>query len=158
MASNTENHGYFPQRSENILANETHPGYPRDEIEQLERHDRNASDRSSSLGQDADGAALETTDTYTSSSGEERTFEPITSEDRAQLQKIASTFGGSVALARSNTGASSKLERRDTLAGVELGDPVLDPASPEFNVYKWARMYDKIPGLKLRPRANSLAG
>jgi len=150
MASNTETHGNFPQRSENILADETHPGYPRDEIEQPERHDRNASDGSSSINQDTDGAALETTDTYTSSSGEERAFEPITSEDRAHLQRIASTFGGSVALARSNTAASSKLERRDTLAGVELGDPVLDPASPEFNVYKWARMYGKVLSLKVR--------
>jgi hypothetical protein len=33
------------------------------------------------------------------------------------------------------------LERKDTLYGVDIGDPVLDPKSPEFNPYKWFRMY-----------------
>ncbi|KAI1981745.1 GTPase-activating protein [Ophidiomyces ophidiicola] len=39
---------------------------------------------------------------------------------------------------------STQLERRDTLAGVEIGDPVLNPTMPEFDFYKWARMFMKL--------------
>jgi len=74
------------------------------------------------------------------SAHERRQFEPIRSGDREELHRIASSFGGSVALARSMTAESNALERRDTLAGVQLGDAVLDPSSPEFDVYKWSRM------------------
>ncbi|KAL1956581.1 hypothetical protein VTO42DRAFT_7052 [Malbranchea cinnamomea] len=38
----------------------------------------------------------------------------------------------------------TQLERKDTLAGVKLGDPVLDPTKPEFNFYKWVRMFMKL--------------
>jgi ATP-binding cassette subfamily G (WHITE) protein 2 (PDR) len=140
MANSSEKH-YFPERNENILADEGHPGYPIDEVEQPDRHDRITSitsESSTSLGQDAEKDTLERTDTSSLENG--RTFQPIIAGDREQLHRIASSFGGSVALARSNTGASSKLERQDTLAGVKLGDPVLDPGSSDFNVYKWARM------------------
>lgn len=41
-------------------------------------------------------------------------------------------------------GSGAQLERRDTLAGLQLGDPVLDPTKPEFNFYKWARMFMKL--------------
>jgi len=74
------------------------------------------------------------------SAQEQRQFEPIRSGDREELHRIASSFSGSVALARSMTAESTGLERKDTLAGVNLGDAVLDPSSPEFDVYKWSRM------------------
>jgi ATP-binding cassette subfamily G (WHITE) protein 2 (PDR) len=77
--------------------------------------------------------------TQTGRSTIERQFEPINAGDREELQRIASSFGGSAALSRTQTAASG-LERRDTLAGVKLGDPVLDPENPEFDVYKWTRM------------------
>jgi ATP-binding cassette subfamily G (WHITE) protein 2 (PDR) len=137
MADHTEKH-FFPERDENILADEDHPGCRKEEIEQPVRHDRIESDASTSLGHDAEKDTLERTDT--SSTENERTFQPIMAGDREELKKIASTFDGSAALGRSNTNASSALSRRDTLAGVNLGDPVLDPSSPDFNVYKWARM------------------
>lgn len=38
----------------------------------------------------------------------------------------------------------SQIQRLDTLAGVNLGDPVLDPTKPEFDMYKWARMFVKL--------------
>ena len=38
----------------------------------------------------------------------------------------------------------SQIERQDTLAGVNVDDPVLDPSKPEFDVYKWARMFTKL--------------
>ncbi|KAI9872986.1 MAG: hypothetical protein M1830_000973 [Pleopsidium flavum] len=39
-----------------------------------------------------------------------------------------------------STQLPDELERKDTLATVEFGDPVLDPSKPEFDVYKWAHM------------------
>jgi ABC-type multidrug transport system ATPase subunit len=36
------------------------------------------------------------------------------------------------------------LARRDTLADVELGDPVLDPTQPQFDFYKWVRILLKL--------------
>ena len=45
------------------------------------------------------------------------------------------------------------IERKDTLEDVELGDPVLDPTSDQFDHYKWARMVLKMmdkQGVSLR--------
>ncbi|PBP23756.1 ABC-transporter [Diplocarpon rosae] len=86
--------------------------------------------------------------TSTRSARDRRRFEPISAGDAEELQRIAT----SGALSRKNTWATAKgsaggsanapggLERRDTLAGVKLGDPVLDPGSAEFDVWKWSRM------------------
>jgi ATP-binding cassette subfamily G (WHITE) protein 2 (PDR) len=70
----------------------------------------------------------------------ERTFEPILPGDKEALTRLASNFsaaGGS--LTRTDT-RGSELQRSDTLAGIQIGDAVLDPRSPEFDVYKWSRM------------------
>lgn len=83
--------------------------------------------------------ALERSET-SRSTWENRQFEPIRSGDREELHRIASEFGGSVALARTITQQSSALERKDTLAGIQVGDDVLDPSSPDFDAYKWSRM------------------
>ncbi|OWP01031.1 hypothetical protein B2J93_6505 [Marssonina coronariae] len=80
----------------------------------------------------------------TRSARDRRRFEPISPGDAEELQRIAT----SGALSRTNTSSAAKesgnaagrLERRDTLAGVKLGDPVLDPGSAEFDVWKWSRM------------------
>jgi ATP-binding cassette subfamily G (WHITE) protein 2 (PDR) len=77
----------------------------------------------------------------TQSMRDRRVFQPILQGDREQLQRMASGFGEEMNLSRTKTRESSALERIDTLAGVNLGDPVLDPNSPEFDVYKWSRMY-----------------
>jgi ATP-binding cassette subfamily G (WHITE) protein 2 (PDR) len=76
----------------------------------------------------------------TQSVRDRRAFEPIHSGDREELKRIASSFDGELSLARSRTRDSSALQRIDTLAGVNIGDPVLDPKSPEFDAYKWSRM------------------
>lgn len=79
--------------------------------------------------------------TPTTRSVREREFQPISAGDRDELQRIASSFAGAGgSLTRTSTTASA-LERKDTLYGVDIGDPVLDPKSPEFNPYKWFRMY-----------------
>jgi ABC-type multidrug transport system ATPase subunit/ABC-type multidrug transport system permease subunit len=36
------------------------------------------------------------------------------------------------------------IERLDTLAGLDVADPVFDPTRPEFDMYKWARMFVKM--------------
>ena len=83
--------------------------------------------------------------TTTTRSVREREFQPIAAGDRDELHRIASNFataGGS--LTRTSTRGSA-LERKDTLYNVNIGDPVLDPSSPEFDPYKWSRMYVQNP-------------
>jgi ATP-binding cassette, subfamily G (WHITE), member 2, PDR len=75
----------------------------------------------------------------TNASAREREFEPIRPGDRAELTRIATTIGRTISLKSSHLGDDG-LQRVDTLAGVNIGDAVLDPQSPEFDVYKWARM------------------
>lgn len=55
------------------------------------------------------------------------TFEELTNV-ATELGRTSSIFAARVALSRS-----------DTLAGIEPDDPVLDPTSPQFDVYKWAK-------------------
>lgn len=75
----------------------------------------------------------------------ETEFQPIAAGDRDELYRIASSFtGAGTAVTRTSTRASG-LERRDTLYGVNIGDPVLDPRSSEFDPYKWSRMYVQFP-------------
>lgn len=120
---------FLPIRSENILDQEgSNPSHrpsmvPTNSSTDVEENDE-----------------LERTQT-SKTAWERRQFEPVRSGDREELQRIASTFGGSMALARSKTRESNTLQRKDTLAGVNIGDDVLDPSSPEFDVYKWTRMF-----------------
>ena len=66
-------------------------------------------------------------------------FEPIHSGDREQIARVASVFRTQSQATRNST-TDTNLGRRDTIYGLELGQPVLDPESPEFDSYKWARM------------------
>lgn len=135
MASAEPHRDFAPIRSENILNNyDEQYAYPEDEIERPQQHFQ-----SISSGTEVDNEELSRVQT-SKSARERREYEPIRYGDREELSRIASTFGGSVALARTRTGASAGLERQDTLAGVNVGDPVLDPKSPEFDIYKWVRM------------------
>jgi ATP-binding cassette, subfamily G (WHITE), member 2, PDR len=74
--------------------------------------------------------------TQTSATARERQFEPIRAGDREELHRLASTLGRT----ESYISTPDALERVDTLAGIKIGDSVLDPTSPDFDVYKWARM------------------
>jgi ATP-binding cassette subfamily G (WHITE) protein 2 (PDR) len=74
--------------------------------------------------------------TQTSATARERQFEPIRAGDREELQRLASTLGRT----ESYISTPDALQRVDTLAGIQIGDSVLDPTSPDFDVYKWARM------------------
>ncbi|KAI9730558.1 MAG: hypothetical protein M1834_005799 [Cirrosporium novae-zelandiae] len=86
-----------------------------------------------------------------------RTYDPITSHDRLELTRIASSFS----IERKSLERTNSLERTksrvsshkfkeepepdpdDTLNGLDSDDPVLDPNSPQFDVYKWACMFVK---------------
>jgi ATP-binding cassette, subfamily G (WHITE), member 2, PDR len=140
MASTGERE-FQPIRTENILNSQPSRESSND-AENAHRPSMIPSHSSTDI-EEKDG--LERTQTsgtnYTSRSAQERRqFEPIRSGDREELHRIASSFAGSVALQRTMTVQSSGLERKDTLAGIQLGDAVLDPSSPEFDVYKWSRM------------------
>jgi ATP-binding cassette subfamily G (WHITE) protein 2 (PDR) len=74
--------------------------------------------------------------TQTSATARERQFEEIRAGDREELHRLASTLGRT----ESYISTPGALERVDTLAGIQIGDSVLDPTSPNFDVYKWARM------------------
>lgn len=71
----------------------------------------------------------------------DRGYEPINPGDEGVLTRLATQMSRPNR-SRSNTGASTQhsLERSDTLAGVEIGDPVLDPASPKFDLRTYIRM------------------
>lgn len=154
MASEEDKPVFQPIRRENILTGQgEHPGYPEEDIEQpishvngdgehpgypedeIERPETSHHDSSTDVDE-----KLERVET-TKSMRDRKEFEPVTPRDRAELHRIASTFSGRHALSRTNTALSAPLERPDTLAGVNIGDPVLDPGSPEFDVYKWSRMF-----------------
>jgi ATP-binding cassette, subfamily G (WHITE), member 2, PDR len=68
-------------------------------------------------------------------------------EDGPELAKIATVLsrGESQApipdQARTEDGEKPQLERKDTIAGMEYGDPKFNPESPEFDFYLWARKF-----------------
>lgn len=152
--SSEQDHDFRPSRTENTLNDEshethtstnmaeTHSGSPQEEThhrhreESVERPVIMPSSSSTDIEDESDLERIQTTQSVR----DRRAFEPIRSGDREELTRIASTFRGDLSLARTRTRESSALERQDTLAGVNVGDPVLDPKSPEFDVYKWTRM------------------
>lgn len=74
------------------------------------------------------------------SAHQRRIFSPINPGDPEELLRIATSLeNGGASVVRTSTRAS-ELQRQDSLAGINIGDAVLDPKSPEFDVYKWARM------------------
>ena len=74
-------------------------------------------------------------------------------EARAELSRVASNFPRrhDSESAASDTG----IQRRDTLEGLKLEDPVFDPRSEEFDQYKWARMMLKLLNKEGFPRPPS---
>ncbi|KAJ5127187.1 hypothetical protein N7448_007966 [Penicillium atrosanguineum] len=74
---------------------------------------------------------------------EKDVFEHIRAEDRQELSRIASEFPRHRAT-DSGVGGMEDMERKDTLADLELDDPVLDPTGDQFEHYKWARMMLKL--------------
>lgn len=75
---------------------------------------------------------------------EQDAFQLIRPEDREELSRIASNFPRHRATDSGVGGVDSSIERKDTLQDIELGDPVLDPTSDQFDHYKWARMMLKL--------------
>lgn len=75
---------------------------------------------------------------------EQDAYDLIRPEDREELSRIASNFPRHRATDSGVGGVDSNIERKDTLQDIELGDPVLDPTSDQFNHYKWARMMLKL--------------
>lgn len=137
MAPDTGNHEYMPEQTENNVSHNSHASRDRSAV--AERPPFIASDSSSAS--EFEQQNLERSETGRSAR-ERRVFQPINTGDRAELRRLASSFDGSGNLSKqqSNLTTASALERKDTLYNVNIGDKVLDPASPEFDPYKWARM------------------
>jgi ATP-binding cassette, subfamily G (WHITE), member 2, PDR len=83
-----------------------------------------------------------------SESSEDDVFEPINAGDEEVLRRLASQLSRNQSYhsqaRRSSTAGSEGLERMDTLAGLDVHDPVFDPNSPKFDLYKYLRMFMKL--------------
>ena len=95
---------------------------------------------SSTAGELDDEKDLRIRRTQTSRSTRERRFTPIRAGDAMELTRLATELEDGGSVQRTST-VGSALQRRDTLAGINLEDAVLDPKSPEFNPYVWVRMW-----------------
>jgi len=145
-----EKKSYRPERTENILS-----GNGDDSIEKGERPALVPAQSSSSTNVELEDDVGELKKIQTSrTTRTERNFEPISPGDRAQLTRLASNFSvvGDGSMTRSST-RGSNLTRKDTLYGVDVGNPVLDPKSPEFDPYKWSRLL--VNGKPLLATANN---
>lgn len=92
---------------------------------------------------DSEGKEIdEPIDSDESFADKDAAYEPIQPGDRETLMRLATNRSQ---LSHSHTTSTGNdLERRDTLAGIELGDPILDPNSPQFDLYKWLRMFMRL--------------
>lgn len=127
-----ERNDYFPERSDNILNPEL-SSQPHDEVVQSV----------SSTSDSSEDFVPSLLPSRTNETAREKEFEEITAGDRQELQRIATSFGGSQ-LGRTltnATGENDELEKQHTLTGVKLGDSTLDPNSPDFDVIRWTKMY-----------------
>ncbi|ESZ91198.1 ABC-transporter [Sclerotinia borealis F-4128] len=130
-AQDSGRHDYFSETSDNIFNSEFASHHQNEATQTVPSTSDSSTDFDSTL-----------LPTRTNETAREKEFEPIKAGDREELKRIASGFGGSQ-IGRSftnNTTGSDALERQDTLAGVKLGDSMLDPSSPDFNVNKWTKM------------------
>ena len=97
------------------------------------------------LDQEGKEAAEDGLDAKDSSSSEDGEYEPISPGDRETLKRLATQLSRSrsqYSQTRRNstaTAAGSALERQDTIAGLQLDDPVLDPNSPKFDLVSWRK-------------------
>ncbi|TKA74913.1 hypothetical protein B0A55_03757 [Friedmanniomyces simplex] len=96
---------------------------------------------------DSEGKEAAEKSSERTSSSEGGIYEPINAGDEAVLRRLASQLSRSqsqYSQTRRGSTANSALERQDTLAGLEIGDPILDPNSPKFDLYKYLRMTMKL--------------
>jgi len=86
-------------------------------------------------------AIEESTGSEDDSSSKDRTYQPINAGDDAVLTRLASQFSRTQShySRRSSTGPEDALQKTGTIDGLELGDPVLDPSSPKFDLHKYLR-------------------
>ncbi|KAI5306517.1 GTPase-activating protein, partial [Ascosphaera pollenicola] len=78
----------------------------------------------------------------------------ITHDSQRELANLASGLPrASSQLDRDKEGVHENLDRVDTITGLTYDDPTFDPDSPNFDFYRWARMYMKLledEGIKKR--------
>jgi ATP-binding cassette subfamily G (WHITE) protein 2 (PDR) len=109
------------------------------DYEKMERPNKWQDSNTSSTTDSAERNKLRRSQT-SQSAHQRHTFSPINPGDTEELLRIATSLENEGASAVRTSTRGSELQRRDSLAGIHMGDAVLDPKSPEFDVYKWARM------------------
>lgn len=80
-------------------------------------------------------------------------MENMDPEQKAELTRLASNFPRRQSTLDSTV--DGPVERKDTLEGLEMGDPVLDPTNDQFDHYKWVRMVLKMLDREGIPRPPS---
>lgn len=72
------------------------------------------------------------------SDSEQPQYESIMhADDRAELRRLATALSRT----QSSAAGSTDLERRETITGLAPDDPVFDPNSKSFSLYKWAKRF-----------------
>lgn len=61
----------------------------------------------------------------------------IHDDDRAELRRLATALSRT----KSSAASTTDLERRETITGLAPDDPVFDPSSKSFSLYKWAKRF-----------------
>ncbi|GKZ36792.1 hypothetical protein AbraIFM66950_007990 [Aspergillus brasiliensis] len=84
---------------------------------------------------------------------ESSVMENMDPEQKAELTRLASNFPRRQSTLDSTV--DGPVERKDTLEGLEIGDPVLDPTNDQFDHYKWVRMVLKMLDREGIPRPPS---
>lgn len=98
------------------------------------------------LTEEGKEAAEDPIESSSSSDELDKQYEDINSEDRNTLKRLASQMSRTqshYSRRSSNAGQSNDLERANTIEGLALDDPQLDPNSPKFDLHKWIRMVMK---------------
>jgi len=99
------------------------------------------------LTQEGKEAVEESIEPSSSSEDLDKQYGQFDNDEKATLQRLASQMsrGQSYYSRRSSNAAqSTDLERVNTIEGMELNDPQLDPNSPKFDLHKWIRMVMKM--------------
>lgn len=75
---------------------------------------------------------------YRTNTADREGYEPINVGDDNALRQLATRLSRHKTYRSTSDGGD--LEQRNTIDGLEFGDPILDPSNPKFDLNKWIRM------------------
>lgn len=86
---------------------------------------------------------LDTSHRRRQSNASDREIIPINPSDPVELCELAQRLTRSVTVQTTDSHARNSLGRSET-RDIEYGSPTVDPTRPEFDAYKWARMFFRL--------------